>query len=283
LSPTFPLKEKYISIAGYKIRFKEQGNGHPLILLHGLGSSLEWWDYNIEALSQKYRVIALDFPGFGLSSKSEVKLSLDFTSRFMESFLDAFHLPQASLIGNSMGGLIALYTALRIPERIERLILVDPAGFGPNLSVLMRAGALYPVGELALALRNRIFVRFYLSRMFYDRKKVPSSLIDTVLRIFSLPKSQKVCLQVLRYGVNLRGLREKIWLPVVEKASSLYHKTLIIWGAEDRIVPLNQAYLGERLIKNSRLHVFERCGHIPQVEYPVKFNRVVFSFLESEK
>ena len=192
MSQTVPLEEKYISIAGYKIRFIERGSGHPLILLHGLGSSLEWWDYNIEALSQKYRVIAFDFPGFGLSSKSEANLSLDFASRFMESFLDAFHLPQASLIGNSMGGLIAFYTALKIPERVERLILVDPAGFGPNLSMFMRAGAFYPVGELVLALRNRILVRFYLSRMFYDRNKVPSSLINAVLHIFSLPQSRNV-------------------------------------------------------------------------------------------
>lgn len=276
-----PLKETYISINGYDVRMSEKGSGPAVILLHGLGGSLEWWELNLNALSQKYRVIAFDFLGFGYSAKPKIRFSLDVASDFMLSFLDAFDLSKASLIGNSMGGLIALSTASKIPERVDKLILVDNAGFGPELSFILRLASVYPVGEFALAIRNRFTARMILSHLFYDSKKLPSRLVNCVLRVFDLPRTGEACLEVLRSGVNLRGLRNRIWFSIVEKASSLPQKTLIIWGVNDRITPLFQAYTGKSLIKNSKLLVFQKCGHLPQVEWAEKFNRSVMNFLES--
>lgn len=276
-----PFQDTYISVNGHKIRFLESGKGPPLILIHGLGGSLEWWEFNLDAFSQKYCVIAFDFFGFGLSSKPEVRFSLDFASEFMVSFMDTFQLSKASIIGNSLGGLIALFTALKKPERIDKLVLVDSAGFGSELSVLLRIGSVFPVGELALVLRNHLTVKIFLSRLFHDRRKIPSHMIDCVLRMFSLPRTGKVCLRVLRSGVNLKGLKEDIFLSVIKRASSLPHKTLIVWGADDKVTSVRQAYKGRGLIKNSRLHIFEKCGHLPQVEWSEKFNRLVLGFLES--
>lgn len=274
------MPDTYASVGGYKIRYVEKGRGHPLILIHGLGASLDWWQPNIDALSQKQRVIALDFLGFGLSSKPEIEFSVDLASDFMLSFLDAFQIQKASLIGNSMGGLIALYTAMNAPERVDSLVLVDAAGFGRELSVVLRLGTLFPLGEMALAMRGRLTAKMLLSRLVYDLKKVPESLIGCVLRMFSQPRAVEVCLQVLRFAVNLKGLRREIWLPVVERAPSLPHKTLIIWGEDDKITPLSQARLGRELTKHCELKVFEKCGHLPQIEWPDEFNNAVLDFLE---
>jgi 4,5:9,10-diseco-3-hydroxy-5,9,17-trioxoandrosta-1(10),2-diene-4-oate hydrolase len=276
----FNLPEKYIQVSGNRIRFVEKGKGSPIILIHGLGASLEWWQFNIDMLSAGYRIIALDFLGFGLSSKPSTAFSLNLASEFMRSFLDVLELARASLVGNSLGGLIALYAASRMPDRVDKLVLVDNAGLGQKLSILLRLGSVYPVGELALSLRNRLTVKMFLSRLVYDSKKLPPQLIDCVLRMFSLPQSAEACLQVLRTGVNLKGIKEEIWRSLQKAASSLPHETLIVWGAEDRITPLNQAHAGKGLIRNSRLHVIESCGHIPQVECPEEFNQAVLDFLK---
>lgn len=275
------MKEEYISVAGHKIRFTEKGKGPPLVLLHGMGGSLEWWEYNLDFFSRKYRTIAFDFPGFGFSSKSNLQFSVDSSSDFIASFMDVFQLPKASLIGNSMGGLFAFLTAASQPDRIDKLVLVDNVGFGLKLSFPLRLGTVFPFGELALSIRNDLIARTFLARLFYDSKKIPSHLIPTVLKIFNIPQTRKVCLQVLRSGVNLKGLKEEIWLKVLDKASSLPHKTLIVWGKNDKVVPLSQAYIGKKMIKNSQLHIFERCGHLPQVECFEEFNRIVLDFLES--
>ncbi|UCE22347.1 MAG: alpha/beta fold hydrolase [Candidatus Aminicenantes bacterium] len=275
------MKDKYIAVAGHQIRFVEKGTGPPLVLLHGMGGSLEWWEYNLDSFSRKFQTIAFDFPGFGFSSKSGMDFREDAASNFMVSFLDAFQLPKASLIGNSMGGFFALLTAANQPERIEKLVLVDNVGFGPKLSIPLRLGTVFPLGELALSVRNHLTAKIFLNRLFYDSQKIPSHLIPTVLKIFNMPQIRKVCLQILRSGVNLKGLKEKIWLKVLDRASSLPHKTLIVWGKNDKVAPLDQAYIGKKLIKNSQLHVFERCGHLPQVEWAEEFNRIVLDFLES--
>ena len=275
------LKERYITIAENRIRFIEKGEGPPLILLHGMGGSLEWWEYNLDALSQKCRVIAFDFPGFGYSSLPDSRFRLDSVPDFMASLLNAFQLTRASLIGNSMGGLFALVTAAKMPDRIEKLILVNNAGFGPKLSFLLRLGTVFPLGELALSIRNHHTARFFLSRLFNDPKKIPYHLIPKVLDIYNPSQMRKFCLRLLRSGVNIKGLKEKIWIQVLESAASLSQKTLIVWGADDKVVPVDQAQVGKELIKSSRLHVFEKCGHLPQVERAEEFNRLVCEFLES--
>lgn len=272
---------KYLNINGHRIRFLEKGEGFPLLLLHGLGASIEWWQFNINSLSQKYRVIALDFLGFGYSSKEISEYSLSYASKFLVSFLDVLKINKASLIGNSMGGLIALSTALQNPERIEKLVLVDNAGFDRELTFILRLASLFPIGELALALRNRFTVNMLLSQLFYNPKKLPPNLINCVLKIYELPLSREVLLRILRYGVNLQGLKRNILHPILERISSLGHQTLIVWGEQDKITPVDQAYKGKRLIKHSKVQTFEKCGHMPQVEWAEEFNQLVLDFLKS--
>jgi 4,5:9,10-diseco-3-hydroxy-5,9,17-trioxoandrosta-1(10),2-diene-4-oate hydrolase len=275
------LNNKYMNVDSYRIRFQEKGEGFPLLLMHGLGASLEWWQYNVNSLSRKYRVITLDFLGFGYSSRQINEYSLSYASKFLISFLDTLEIDKAFLLGNSMGGLISLSVALEYPERIEKLVLVDNAGFGRELSFILRLGSLFPVGELALALRNKFTVNMLLSQLFYDPQKLPPDLVDCVLRIFNLPYSSKALLRTLRCGVDLQGLKRDVWKPLQEKISVLICPTLIIWGVQDKITPVNQAYRGQKLIEQAALYIFEKCGHMPQVEWAEEFNNLVLDFLES--
>lgn len=274
------MEAKFIRVDGNRIRYAEEGKGPPVLLLHGLGASLEWWKLNLTSISQNHRTIAIDFLGFGFSSKPKEEFNTSLVTRFMHSLLDAFNLDKVTLVGNSFGGYIALITALCFPERVDRIVLVDSVGFGKEISLLLRVASHYPVGELALATRSRLTARLMLSRLFYDSKKLPDDLIECALRVFEQRQARKICLEVLHQGVDSKGLKEKIWRPLLEEIPHLSHQTLIIWGVDDKIVPLSQARRGLALIKNAHLVIFEKCGHLPQLEWPDKFNRSVLHFLE---
>lgn len=269
----------FIKVNGYKIRCAVRGKGPHLILIHGLGGSLEWWKFNFDYLSLKYHVVAFDFLGFGYSAKPHLEFNLDLASAFMNSFLESLKLNSVSLVGNSLGGLIALYTASEIRKRVEKLILVDNAGFGREISFLLRLATLYPWGEMALGLRNFLITKLFLSRLFYDRQKLPAELIRVVLKMFESRLLRKICLQVLRSGVNLGGLKKDIVNPIIKRAIRLEQPTLIIWGKNDKIIPAVQAYWGKNLIRNSKLVIFDKCGHLPQVEKWAEFNQLIVKFL----
>ncbi|MFQ6109909.1 MAG: alpha/beta fold hydrolase, partial [Candidatus Aminicenantales bacterium] len=129
--------------------------------------------------------------------------------------------------------------------------------------------------------RNTVAARLFLTRLFYETKKLPPDLLEFSLKVLEEKRAREICLEVLREGVSVKGVKQEIWHSVADKSASLPHKTLIIWGADDKITPLSQAYRGRRLIRNSKLIVFDRCGHLPQIEWPEKFNQSVLHFLKS--
>ncbi len=132
------MKEKFIKFKNYKISLWEDGKGQPVILLHGLGASKEWWKYNFPFLSKHFKVIVPDIIGFGHSDKPEISYNLDLANNFLNSLIESFNFHKVSLIGNSMGGLISLYFALNFPDRLNKLVLVSNAGFSRNLSLILR-------------------------------------------------------------------------------------------------------------------------------------------------
>jgi len=129
---------KFIRVNGNRIRYAEEGKGPPVLLLHGFGASLEWWKLNLKSISQNHRAIAIDFLGFGFSSKPKEEFNTSLATRFMHSLLNAFNLDKVTLVGNSFGGYIALITALCLPEKVNRIVLVDNVGFGTEISLLLR-------------------------------------------------------------------------------------------------------------------------------------------------
>ena len=122
------LEEKYITVNGVRVRYVVKGNSSPVILLHGFGEFLESWAFNIDPLSEHYRVYALDLPGHGLSEKPAIDYSLPAAVKFIAAFMQAVGIGRASLIGHSIGGLIRLKTAISSPDRVDKIIPVDSVG-----------------------------------------------------------------------------------------------------------------------------------------------------------
>jgi 4,5:9,10-diseco-3-hydroxy-5,9,17-trioxoandrosta-1(10),2-diene-4-oate hydrolase len=273
------VQDRYIQVGAINTRYWCAGNqGDPVILLHGGGSSIEVWGYNIQALAQHHRVFAFDMVGTGLSDKPTVPYSLDYQLQFLTTFLDTFDIQQASLIGNSMGGSIALKFALQSPERVRKLGLVSSFGLGREIDFADRLFAAFPA-IARLIPPSRKGVKLVLNSCVYDPKSVPEEWIELNFQRFQLPGCKEALISLLITNLDLWGVRREVFSPIVQQLDQIEVPTLIIWGKQDAIIPVSLAEVAARKIPQSRLHIFEHCGHWAQVEYPEQFNHLVLEFL----
>src|SRR5262245_22298388 len=188
---------KQVTVLGFKLHYLEAGRGAPVVLLHGLGGDGSRWSPNIEPLARDFHVFALDQIGFGESDKPLANYHTGMLSEFLVDFLKAVNVPKASLVGNSMGAGVALYTAARHPQVVDRIVLADGGGF-------RAAGATAPAAPTADALRRRQLqnsvtreeTREFFKILFYDKSLVTDRMVDEQLAIrlrsaFTITKMQE--------------------------------------------------------------------------------------------
>ncbi|MCU0537823.1 MAG: alpha/beta fold hydrolase [Hydrococcus sp. Prado102] len=273
------MQDRYIKVGSINTRYWSAGTkGDPVILLHGGGSSIEIWSYNIEALAQHHRVFAFDMAGTGLSDKPAVPYSLDYQLQFLRAFLDTFDIQQASLIGNSMGGSIALKFAIESPERVRKLGLISSFGLGREIDIGDRILAAFPaIAKLIPSSRNA--VRMVLNSCVCDSRSVPEEWIELNFQRFNLPGCKEALISLLIANLDFWGVRHEVFSPIVRQLDRIEAPTLIIWGKQDSILPVSHADIAFKKIPHSRLHIFDPCGHWAQVEYPEEFNRLILEFL----
>jgi pimeloyl-ACP methyl ester carboxylesterase len=262
-----------LEVNGVKAHYVDRGEGPVILLLHGYTMSLHSWRFNVGPLSGRFRVIAVDLPGFGDSGKPR-RFLYDLTgfARWTFGFLDALGVSRAALVGHSMGGGVAHAIATGQPERVSSLILVDPVGYQPReerffvFRILERRG----LGELALRALTPIGVRTILRRYAY---RDPGFVTDDVVQAYLAPlrsaEGRAAALRTIR-TVNFDAAPGP--LPCRRPA-------LVLWGDRDRVVPAAHAQRFARDIPGAKLHVFEDCGHFPQVERAESFNQQVAAFV----
>jgi len=281
MPPNIP-KDQYMKVNGINTRFWSMGEaGTSVILIHGIGGYVEMWENNIESLSQKHRVYALDLPGFGRSDKPNIPYSFPFISKFVLDFMEALEIERASLIGNSMGGGISLQVAIQFPDKVDKLVLVNSAGLGKELTIMFRLASLPLIGWL-LSRPSRKGVRKILHECVYDKSLITDDFAERGYQIAALPGAHKAFLIALRSSVTLGGLTEEVLNIFLDKLHTIQAPTLVIWGRQDRILPVSHAHVAEEKIPHSEIHIFDRCGHLPQIEHPEEFNTLVLNFLQSQ-
>jgi len=260
--------QKFTNVNGYRIRYLEDGprDCKTLILLHGMGASAERWSRVIPTLSRDYRIIAPDIIGFGYSDKPAVEYTMDFFVDFVKLFLDNLGISKASIIGSSLGGHIATEFAIRFNHMVEKLVLVSPAGMmrksSPTLDRYIMS-ALYPEHQ-------RVYEAF--SEMVYDSNTINQEILMDFINRMSLPNAKYAFMSTLlgiRYAPDLRG-----------RLSSITAPTLLMWGENDTTIPLAEYSNQYNGIPNmEEIVVIKNCRHIPHVEKPATFNRIVLRFL----
>ncbi len=258
-----PPLEKVASVFGQNIHYFEAGQGPAVILLHGLGAVKEVWAANLGVLSAKFHVYALDQIGFGRSDKPLLDYRISTFTDFLYGFMQSQRLSKATLVGNSLGGWIALDFALQHPEMVDKVVLVGAAGIpwqqtGPSIN-------LNPASLTA--------TRKMLESLFYDKRIVTEAFVQSV---FANHISNNDAYTIQR---TLQGFSAENQFLDDAKLASLHVPTLVVWGREDELLPL--AY-GERFrerIPGAKMVVFDQCGHVPQIKKPAEFNRAVLDFL----
>jgi pimeloyl-ACP methyl ester carboxylesterase len=267
--------EMMVSVGSLRLRCRDEGSGPPIVLIHGMGASLEYWRYTTGALVDRYRVLSIDLPGCGFSERGPVIPTLEEAADLIVGLLDVLAIDRASFVGNSMGGLVVLETALRHPARVDRLILSNSAGLGREISLFWRLAALPRIGN-ALIEFNRRSALGGGPNFFFDPRGEPENVKRC--RAWAVrPDLTATIVAAARQGLDLGGQRPTI--SRVHRLTELQAPTLIVWGARDWVIPWHHGKRAQSLIPNCQFVLLEDCGHCPQLERPVEFNRLAREFL----
>jgi pimeloyl-ACP methyl ester carboxylesterase len=268
------LSPQFETVDGVRIRYVRAGTGPAVVLLHGFASSIVTWRDVMPALARSHDVVALDFPDFG---GSEIRQGLPPSAfpRLVLALMDRLGIGRASLVGNSLGGGVAIVVAALHPERVDRLVLMDSVGY--NLATgdrpwLLRAAGYRPVARLLEALPiRRPMVTLALRQVFHDDRLVAPERIDEYVAPLMRPGAVAAAQALLASGdgMGVRDLVARVRVP-----------TLVLWGREDAWVPVEHADRFVAAIPGSRKVVIEGCGHLPQEERPAEVTRLLQEFLD---
>lgn len=270
-----------ITVNGVEIHyfdFHPEGTQTPIVWLHGYSGTAFETSYIQGHLGPRRRLIAPDLPGGGYSEKPEIEYTLDVYLEFVERFIDALDLDSYVLVGHSMGGLIASRYASERPDGLERLILIAPyrieGAAGPIAEFLSHTGVLVDYG---LELHNETIVELGMRfNVFYDPDLIPPDLVNYIsASTFHTPNGVGALASITRNMIGVEhdpAFLEKIAVP-----------SLIVWGAEDRVLDFRYSAPFNRLIPGSTLQAMPRTGHLPHVERPAVTADIIRDFLEQDE
>jgi len=263
-----------------KIAYLDVGQGEPVILIHGFGGSMWQWEHQQHALSSQVRLITPDLIGSGLSDKPDIDYRPDQMLDFFVGFMDALHLSRATLVGNSMGAGLAIGMALTHPARVDKLVLIDglPSHViqkltSPTIKRALESRAPSWLVSLGNWLFGGLMVEPILKEIVYD----PDLLTPAVIERSNRNRQRPGLVAPIMKARNNLPLWESGYAP---RIGEIIHPTLILWGEQDRVFPIDVGEELQRRIKGSRLVRIAQAGHIPQWEQPASANHAIMEFLK---
>ncbi len=267
---------RFLAVGGMQVHLRDEGprdDPIPIVLLHGTSDSLHTWDGWTEALRGQRRVIRFDLPGFGLTGPHpQADYSIDAYVGFVLAVLDRLGVQSVVLGGNALGGQIAWQTAYAQPERVHQLVLVDAAGYPVEPLAIpwgFRLARAWPANTMLEWVLPRGLVLASVRNVVGEPSKVTTEMVD---RYYDM---------ALRAG-NRRALAQRLATPPVDQSQrirALRLPTLVLWGAHDRLIPLESGRRFARDIPGARLVVLDGLGHVPQLEDPARTVAEVQRFL----
>ena len=257
-----------LRVGTLELRAVRAGHGPAVVLLHGYGESLITWRGVFDRLSGDATVMAIDLPGFGLSSKPARGYSTDAMARVVLGALDAASLDSVTLVGHSMGGAIAAAAALLAPGRVRRLVLVDPAGVAPPLGLAAARDTTATVIRASVA-------EYEVQRTRFTSAHDPAWLAEDPQAAAYLPATDSA------YRTALTSVLREFDFAFLtpERAAALRMPTLVIWGEFDPVLPVAQGHSLVAALPNATLTVIPRCWHRPQIERPAETAEAIAAFL----
>ena len=279
------MEQKELVIHGRRLKYRIGGRGPLVLLIHGMAGSATTWKQVMPALSERFTVLAPDLLGHGESDKAKGDYSLGAMASTLRDLLVGLGYKRATVVGQSYGGGIAMQFAYQYPERCERLVLVDAGGLGREVNPLLRMLTL-PGSEAVLLIACAPPVRHIaesVGRLVLRKRLENAAVIPELWRSYTSlgnTEGRRAFLRTLRAVIDPRG-------QAVSATDKLHMAagvpTLIIWGAEDRIIPVGHAHAAHASIPGSWLEIIEGVGHYPHCEAPERFVEALTEFIESTR
>lgn len=278
------MKQEHLSIHGHRIAFRTGGSGPVLLLVHGMAGSSETWKRVLPALAQRFTVVAPDLIGHGESGKPRRgEYSLGAHANVLRDLLHVLGHERATFVGQSLGGGVTMQLAYQFPELCERLVLVGSGGLGREVSLVIRA-LTFPGAEYVFPLVCTPLLRDLLNRTlswFYAAGLRVAPAIEEMWRSYTSlaeAETRRAFFRTLHSVIDLGG-------QAVSATDRLYLTshvpTLILWGADDPIIPVSHAQSAHEAMPGSRLQIFNGVGHYPHCEDPERFVQAVVEFMTS--
>ncbi len=275
------LPHRLVEACGVPTFLYDAGEGPPIVLIHGYGDTADGWRRVVPGLLADHRVIALDVPPFGRSGEPKAPKLLDFYKDFFPELFEKLELGPATVIGHSLGGAISLHLTLARPDLVARLGLVAPAGLGKSppwwwyalagYGTVWRTALSVPSPLTPLLIRSGM-KRFLDMRLFHD----PRRLQEHINHLVTMHSSPKDFDRLLNAG---RCCIDSYTGTLLEDSAVLDIPLWMVWGRHDGLVPSEHALQFGRLHPDAAVHVFEDCGHYPQIELPSRFNGLLRSWI----
>jgi pimeloyl-ACP methyl ester carboxylesterase len=269
------LEERFTTVAGVRIRYVHTGVGPPVVLMHGFASSIYTWKDVLPGLAREHEVVALDFPGFGWSAQP-ADLSFELYPRVVLGLMDQLSHARVSLVGNSMGGAVACWIAASEPRRVDRLVLIDSAGFNlreADRPALVRLTS-HPLAEAVVGHLpvTRLLVTTGLRRVLHEDTRLTEERVDEYLAAAKRPGTLRSIRSLMASYRGAAGEFES-------HLSRISAPTLVIWGEKDAWIPLAHADRFVTAIPGARKVVLPGVGHIPEEEAPEDITSLLLEFL----
>jgi pimeloyl-ACP methyl ester carboxylesterase len=285
--PLDQLKTKYattpssfISVDGMNVHYRDEGDAtdsSPIVLIHGTGSSLHTFEYWTTELKQDYRVIRMDLPGYGLTGPfPNRQYSMNHYLDFLEHFLNALGIKECVLGGNSLGGGIAWNFAAMHSEMVTKLILINASGYpsqAKSIPLAFKLAQTPVIKDVFKYITPRFVAKASVENVFADKTKVTEALVD---RYFEL---------TLRAGNRQAFIDRFHATKTLNRAKNIkliQQNTLVLWGEEDQLIPIEKAYQFHKDLPNSTLVILKDVGHIPMEERPHESLEAIISFLKTK-
>lgn len=268
---------KFIEIDGMQVHYRIEGEGFPIVLIHGTASSLHTWDAWTKELKKTNTIIRMDLPAFGLTGPNKsADYSIKSYTTFLDQFLNQIAIDSFHLAGNSLGGNIAWNYAAEHPNKVDKLILVDASGLPTNKPqpAVFKMAKTPVVSNLFLYVTPKFFINKNMQEVYADDTKITNDLVNRYHKMALREGNRQAFIDRARMDFKL-GSKANI-----DKLKSIQNSTLLIWGAQDNWIPLDNGKRMDSVMQNSKLVVLENSGHVPMEENPEESVTILKDFIE---
>lgn len=272
-------ESKFIEIDGVEVHYRDEGQGIPVVLIHGTAASLHTWDDWTKELSKTYRIIRMDLPAFGLTGPNKSRdYSIESYTQFLDDFITKIEIDSFHLAGNSLGGNIAWNYALEHPKKVQKLVLVDASGLptGKSKPWIFKMANIPVLNKGFLYYTPKMLIRKNIKEVYADDSRISDELITRYHKMALREGNRQAFVDRAKLDFKQDSMT------IISRLRSIQNETLLIWGRQDEWIPFACGRAMNENIPKSEMITLSNSGHVPMEENPEESVKAIKIFLEKD-